>query len=176
MVFLLMVPCYWVFLLWFSRTGFPGRPANKSRLIPAIWNVTQVTVCRRKKQERRLKPPPPLTRMQIKLDQSQPPWLYTVLYNDGISNKQTQKSFSTTSRPPPRQRAHKARQGAASLPQISQNSNSTHFESQIIMKSCVDHKQSQENAHQAHCGQTSNRRQVNKHAPCLPWSWSTHLT
>ena len=61
------------------------------------------------------------------------------------------KSFSTTSRPPPRQRAHKARQGAASHPQISQNSNSTHFESQIIMKSCVDHKPSQENAHQAHC-------------------------
>ena len=61
------------------------------------------------------------------------------------------KSFSTTSRPPPRQRAHKARQGAASHPQISQNSNSTHFESQRIMKSCVDHKQSQENAHQAHC-------------------------
>ena len=94
MVFLLMMPYYLVFLLWFSRTGFPGRPANKSRLIPAIWNVTQVTVCRRKKQERRLKPPPsPLPRMQIKLDQSQPPWLYTVLYNDGILDKQTRKKF-----------------------------------------------------------------------------------
>ena len=94
MVVLLMVPCYLVFLLWFSRSGFPGRPANKSRLIPAIWNVTQVTVCRRKKQERRLKPPPsPLTRMQIKLDHSQPPWLCTVMDNDGILNKQMRKKF-----------------------------------------------------------------------------------